>query len=124
MRELMIVMALLVVGCLPKGYIKPQYIGDDAARIVFVERGYMGNISIDDDIIETMDTGGHATLMVSPGRHKLGYQRGYYTALPLTKTFQSGETYYFDILEILQLQFTEYTKDEFNKKTTAKVIYK
>jgi hypothetical protein len=124
MRKLMIVMALLVAGCLPQGYIKPQYVGTDAAKIVFVQRGYMGYIFVDNEAVNTVDVDGCAVLNVRPGVRVLSYQRGYYAAMPLSKEFESNNTYYFDIIDGFQIYFDEYTKQQFKKIVNRKPAYK
>lgn len=93
MRKLMIVMALLVAGCLPKGYYTPQYHGTDAATIVLYGHVY-GDFVLDGNAVEPVED----RVAVSPGRHTLLYHRGSFVSIPLSREFVSGKTYYYEIL--------------------------
>jgi hypothetical protein len=108
----MIVVALLVVGCLPKGQYAQQYVGTDAARIVLYG-DYAGVFILDGSAVEPVN----GVLSVSPGRHELNYKRGAVMALPYTRVYEAGKVYFFDMgMSWAEEYFYELTPEEYALK--------
>jgi hypothetical protein len=108
----MIVVALLVAGCLPKGQYAHQYAGPDAAKII-IYGNYIGVFILDGNAVDV----GDGVLRVQPGKHELAYNRSGVMSMPYTRAYDAGRTYYFDMgMSWNGDYFVELTPEEYARK--------